>query len=169
MNDSISNLESLRRAMRREWWKACRWEGIPDEEISSAKFVSFSPDNPYMKEGSQYNRMYKILMSNIRPHSNPVSNRMYQGFHGNPPGRARKVSIPTPEGPCVAIGKAVRIEYEPYGNSQHKGTRFFHDFGDTGEKMIKERPILVSDRNGNIFFIPESKKYPHFSDRGILG
>lgn len=98
-----------------------------------------------------------------------VRNAMYEAFHNAPPERARQVSIPVPEGPLVAIGKAIRIEYEPYGSSKHKGTRFFHNWGDLGESKIKEKPILVADRNGHIFFVPTHPKYPIFSERGILG
>jgi hypothetical protein len=70
----------------------------------------------------------------------------------------------------VAIGRAVRIEYEPYGASRHKNIRFYHDFGDTGEKMLNVRPILATDAKGkDLFLIPQSSKYPYFSDRGIIG
>lgn len=169
-------IESLRRAIRLETVKACEWDGIAPENYG-ANFISFSPDNPYSRPGSKLHKLTLIYLAEKRRRAegqNPMNghsphNNMYAAFHQRQPTRSRMVSVPLPEGPLIAIGKTIRIEYEPYGKSRHVGTRFFHNFGDLGERMIKERPILVSDRKGNIFFVPESKKYPHFSERGILG
>ena len=95
---------------------------------------------------------------------------LYESFHGNPPERQRTVKVPIPKGPMIAIGLAERIEYVPYGSSQHTKTRFYHDFGETGNGKLKVRPILATDTKGeNLFLIPQSAKYPHFSDRGIIG
>lgn len=95
---------------------------------------------------------------------------LYEAFHGKPPNRKRRLKVPVPTGELVAIGRAVRIEYEPYGSSDHKQTRFFHEFGDTGEGRQPKLPILATDKKGkHLFIVPTSGKYPYFSERGIIG
>jgi hypothetical protein len=106
------------------------------------------------------------------PKVNPLNPRqqLYESFHGAQPQRTRKVSVPRPTSPMIAIGRATRIEYQPYGSSKHSNTRFYHDFGDTGRGMLKVRPILATDAKGkNLFLIPGSSSFPHFSNRGIIG
>ncbi len=113
--------------------------------------------------------LQRIKHNPKRGRKNPRQS-LYESFHGAPPQRTRKVNVPRPTSPLIAIGRATRIEYQPYGSSRHKNIRYYHDFGDIGGSMLKVRPILATDAKGkNLFLIPGSKKYPRFSSRGILG
>lgn len=111
----------------------------------------------------------RIRGNPIPTRDNP-GQRLYESFHGAPPQRSRRVRVPKPTSPMIAIGRATKIEYQPYGSSQHKNIRFFHKFGDTGDEMLNVRLILATDAKGkNLFLIPGSPNYPYFSDRGIIG
>ena len=172
----------LRQAYRMEWWKACDY----DEIDPHGKFIMFSPDNPYAKSGSKLQEITLAMLAEHKRRSgqNPMARQaaranpsglqdaMYSSFHGANPGNARRVQVPAPQGHLVAIGKLVRIEYEPYGNSQHKNTRFFHVSGDTGDQKLKTNTILCTDDTGkNLFLIKDNpnSQYPYFGPRGIIG
>ena len=101
--------------------------------------------------------------------SNPLS--LYQAFHGNPPARARKVKLPIPQKGerLIKIGRLHSVIYEPERPSQHRGKLFEHKLGDTGERMLREKPILATDSQGqNLYIIPD-KARPKFTKRGIIG
>jgi hypothetical protein len=103
---------------------------------------------------------------------NPIHNELYESFHGNPPMRLRRVRYEPPEGPLVKLGVLAQISYRPEFPSRHKGTEFYHTAGDTGEKVLKSNLILATDQDGrNLYLIkmdPESR-YPHVTNRGIIG
>ena len=97
---------------------------------------------------------------------------LYKSFHGNPPQNVRAVNLPVPKKGehLIAIGKAVSIVYTPYSSSKLSGKHFEHKFGDTGERMLPERPILATDKRGKaLYLIPESRRYPRMTRRGIVG
>lgn len=93
---------------------------------------------------------------------------LYQDFHGNNPARVRNVHLPEPiGGRVIAIGRLMRLEYEPYPPSKHAGTRFYHVMGDDGNRILKDKPILATD--GRSLFIVPDKASPRFTGRGIIG
>ena len=101
------------------------------------------------------------------------SNPLYEDFHGAKPKlRTVEVATPDPKKHGVAVGKATAIEYEPYGSSNLRGKAFRHEFGDTGNKMLKGKPILMTQetKSGKVkhFFFADEPKALHFSDRGII-
>ena len=105
------------------------------------------------------------------PTGNGGSNGLYKSFHGSEP-KIRRVDVPVPSPgeKLVAIGILERLEYKPYGSSARKGTKFYHVVGDTGDGMVASNPILASSENGkHLFIVPQHPKYPHMSDRGIIG
>ena len=97
---------------------------------------------------------------------NPIS--LYQSFHGNPPGRIRKVKFAMPRGRLVKIGRLLSLDYAPENPSRHQGVRYTHRFGDTGEGMLPEKPILCTDSKGRNLFILKDGAQTHFSERGII-
>ena len=99
---------------------------------------------------------------------NPDAKALYQSFHGVPPMQSRKVSVPKPSGELTAIGRLVQVEYEPQPPSKRSGVRFYHKLGDTGERVLPDKPVLASDTNGNLFIIPDRSR-PKFGSRGIIG
>jgi len=103
----------------------------------------------------------------------PRINPLYEDFHGAKPKlRTVEVATPDPKKHGVAVGKATAIEYEPYGSSNLRGKAFRHEFGDTGNKMLKGKPILMTQETksgkGKHFFFADEPKALHFSDRGII-
>lgn len=96
---------------------------------------------------------------------------LYEQFHGNPPMRTRKVKIRVPNKgeKLVAIGKLVSVEYEPYGSSRRRKVRYTHELGDTGSRVLPEKPILATGKDGKGLFVIEDKSSPKFSSRGIVG
>ena len=105
------------------------------------------------------------------PGTNGSGNGLYKSFHEADP-KLRKVDVPIPSKgeKLVAIGILKRLEYKPYGSSHKKGTQFYHVVGDTGDGMVASNPILASSENGkHLYIIPQHSKYPHMSDRGIIG
>lgn len=63
------SLESLKQAMRAEWWKACDYDGIDPH----SQFADFSEDNPFMKPESRYDKLTKIYMNTM--------NNLRHGYH----------------------------------------------------------------------------------------
>ncbi len=110
---------------------------------------------------------YKVW--EVEGKKNPTG--LYESFHGTSPIRTRKVTYENPEGTLVKIGRLIRIEYAPEYPSKHTGTRFYHDSGDTGTKMLKSNLILATDTKGKNLFLVRDKesKYPFFSSRGVIG
>jgi hypothetical protein len=116
-------------------------------------------------------------MTKPKPVEKPVSknpeiaDKQYAGFHETEPTHARRVEAPIPQGHLIAIGRAVKIEYEPYGASKHNGTRFYHLWGDIGAQQMKSNTLLCADENHNVFLIKDDPnlKRPYMSDRGIIG
>lgn len=109
-----------------------------------------------------------------RPHYQEFASKwrnpdgLYEAFHGTQPTRRRvEVAIPDKSKPLTAVGKIEEIVYCPYGNSQLRGRHYSHKFGDTGDKMLKGRPILATQ--GKHFFFVDEPKALHFSSRGIIG
>lgn len=100
---------------------------------------------------------------------NPLD--LYRGFHGNPPKGTRKVFYEAPKGELIKIGRLANIEYIPEPPSKYTGTRFTHEAGDLGHKIIKSNAILATNNQGTqLYIVKETKsKYPKFSERGILG
>ena len=100
-----------------------------------------------------------------------LKDRQYSGFHNAEPTKVRRVEAPIPQGHLIAIGRAVKIEYEPYGASKHVGTRFFHLWGDEGDSKKKSNTLICADENHDIFLIKDDPnlKRPYMSDRGIIG
>ena len=111
------------------------------------------------------NKVRKLTLEQI----NPLS--LYEQFHGNPPARIRKVQYEEPKGILMKIGRLVSLEYEPEPPSTHVGTRFAHEMGDTGTKVLKSNSILASDTKGKNLYIlrDKGKKRPYFSERGLIG
>jgi hypothetical protein len=99
-----------------------------------------------------------------------LHNSVYSNFHQAEPSHTRRVQVPTPRGPLVSVGRAFQIEYDPYGRSKHRGTRFYHKFGDTGDSQMKSNTILATD-GANLFLIKDDPtvKRPYFTERGIIG
>ena len=100
-----------------------------------------------------------------------LKDSQYAGFHEAEPTHVRRVEAPIPQGHLIAIGRAVKIEYEPYGASKHNGTRFFHLWGDDGKHQMKSNTLLCADSNHNVFLVKDDPnlKRPYMSDRGIIG
>jgi hypothetical protein len=185
MRNPESDYEILLKNIKLEWLKACQHDGIDPRE----KFVVFSPDNPFVGPGSKHDKLTKYQMMLLKnqgwfdrggtnrnpmlpqpPRMNP-SARLYEQFHNAQPAHSRMVELPVPQGSLSLIGRAVQIEYEPEGNSKHKGTRFYHKFGDTGNSNMKSNTLVCTDEAGNIFLIKDdsSIKRPYFTERGIIG
>ena len=105
---------------------------------------------------------------------NPLSDdgsKLYKSFHGASPIRKRKVFYQEPEGEIIKIGRLARIEYNPEPPSKLTGTRYTHESGDLGHKVIKSNAILASNKEGTQLYIVKEKntKFPRFSKFGILG
>ena len=93
---------------------------------------------------------------------------LYRSFHGVSPKGTRRVKVPRAEGRLIAIGRIVRIEYEPYGSSKRKGIHYYHIMGDDGRKIHREKPILATSEDGKSFFIVKDQAKTHFTSRGII-
>ena len=99
------------------------------------------------------------------------ASELYQAFHGTNP-KVRKVRYVPPKEPLVAIGIVSEISYRPYGSSRRKGQIYQHAMGDTGTKKLGPNSILCTDSRGKNFYIiklDSGKKFPLFSERGIIG
>gem|GEM_PF-4749744 len=64
------SLESLKRAIRMEWLRACNYDKIDPR----SSFIAFSEDNPYMQPDSQYQKLVKIYMGLRNTGKNPKKN-----------------------------------------------------------------------------------------------
>lgn len=98
-------------------------------------------------------------------------NPLYEDFHGKPPQRVRRANLPVPNPgeTLVVLGRLTHVVYQPYGNSQYAGTHFEHKMGDTGYKVLKDKPLLCTDKQGkNLYIVPDKAK-PHVTERGIIG
>ena len=95
---------------------------------------------------------------------------LYSAFHGTNP-RVRRVKYTPPVPPLIKIGRLVRIEYLPEAPSKRKGTRYSHELGDTGVRVLRSNCILCTDSRGRSLFIVKDKggSRPFFSDRGLIG
>jgi len=122
--------------------------------------------------GKELARKYGIdpiyMNPSKRTRRNPDPKSLYQSFHGVAPTRTRKVSLPRPKGSLTVIGRLEQLEYTPYPPSRRAGKRFYHRLGDTGDRMLPNRPVLASDSAGNLYIIPD-KARPTFGSRGIVG
>jgi len=99
---------------------------------------------------------------------NPLS--LYQSFHGNPPAKTRMVNLPVPKKgqKLVKIGRLTHVTYNPELPSKRAGSHYEHAFGDTGTKILPDKPILATDEGGkNLYIIPDKAK-PRFTNRGII-
>jgi len=94
----------------------------------------------------------------------------YKKFHGMSNVKVRMIDYEPPEGTLVNIGDIVSIEYKPNFDSKVKGTRFYHEMGDTGKKVFKSNCILATDGK-NFFILKKSRRNnrPYFNERGIIG
>lgn len=96
---------------------------------------------------------------------------LYKKFHGVDPVNRRKVSYqpPKPGEELLIIGKVTQINYQPEANSQYHNTEFYHKSGDTGSRMLKNKPVLACSKDGKrIYLIPDKSK-ARFTERGIIG
>lgn len=116
-----------------------------------------------------YMRTSDLIYYDSPKSQNPTG--LYQAFHGNPPKGTRKVFYEPPKGELIKIGRLANIEYIPEPPSKYVGTRFTHEAGDLGHKIIKSNAILATNKEGTQLYIVKEKntKYPRFSGRGILG
>ena len=96
------------------------------------------------------------------------ASELYQAFHGANP-KVRRVRYVPPKEPLVAIGYITDITYLPYGSSKRKGTAYQHLWGDTGSKVLREKPILAVSQDGRNFYILRNRSSARFSERGIIG
>ena len=113
----------------------------------------------------------EIETMRLRKLLNPVS--LYEGFHGSPPLRQRKISYEPPpkDKPLLKVGRISQINYIPEFPSKKSGQEFYHISGDTGEKTLKSNLILATDSKGKNLYLLKDKesKLPFFSKRGIIG
>lgn len=102
---------------------------------------------------------------------NPVGISLYSSFHGNPPARLRRIKVAWPKKgeKLVKIGRLVRVNYVPEWPSTRRGTEFYHRMGDTGARILKNKPILATREDGTGLFIIPDKAQTRFSRRGIVG
>ena len=95
---------------------------------------------------------------------------LYEQFHENPPKvRKTRIRVPNKGEKLIAIGRLTAVEYQPYGNSKRKKVIFRHKLGDTGSKMLSNKPVLATGANGKGLFVIEDESAPFFSERGIIG
>jgi uncharacterized Zn finger protein (UPF0148 family) len=99
---------------------------------------------------------------------NPLS--LYQSFHGNPPAKTRMVNLPVPKKgqKLVKVGRLTHVIYSPEWPSRHSGSHYEHAFGDTGTRMLPDKPILATDEKGEHLFIIPDRAKPRFTNRGII-
>jgi hypothetical protein len=100
---------------------------------------------------------------------NPTN--LYSRFHGTPPLRTRPVSYKQPSAGerLVKIGRIVEIVYHPEPPSQHSKSLYSHKFGDYGDRMGKNKPILAVSQDGKQLYIINDAANPIFGERGIVG
>ena len=101
----------------------------------------------------------------------------YRRFHGTTP--AKLVILPRPEwyqgsDVVVAMGTAEDISYAPDGvdpDSDRRGAVYTHQFGDYGSRKTDERPLLVTDPDGESVYVMKAgqSKYKVSRERGIVG
>jgi hypothetical protein len=97
---------------------------------------------------------------------------LYEQFHGNPPIRVRHMHYEPPKGSLIKLGTLSQINYRPEYPSQHQNTEFYHKAGDDGERILKSNLILATDQKGkNLYLlkIDPKSRYPHVTNRGIIG
>ena len=100
---------------------------------------------------------------------NPNSGDLFQKFHGAQP-TTRQVEFNPPKGKkLIKIGRAVSVVYEPESPSKLVGKQYEHKWGDTGDKMLKNRPLFCTDASGKNFFLINDKARPYFNERGVIG
>jgi len=137
-----------RKELRAEWWK------LTPKQRTDILNEAFPPGRLYNPARSKYK-----------------ARSLYEGFHGTPSKGLRSVTYENPKGPLIKIGRLASIEYNPEQPSKHTGTRFVHESGDTGNKVLRSNLILATDRTGKNFYLIKDKKskHPYFSERGIIG
>jgi len=98
------------------------------------------------------------------------SNPLYEDFHNAAP-KTRVVDLPVPDegDKLCAIGRLESVTYTPYGSSSLRGRHFEHKSGDTGEKILKNKPILASDSKGKHLYIIPDRSRQKMTERGIIG
>jgi len=98
------------------------------------------------------------------------SNPLYEDFHNATP-KTREVDLPVPDegDKLCAIGRLESVTYTPYGSSSLRGRHFEHKSGDTGEKILKNKPILASDSKGKHLYIIPDRSRQKMTERGIIG
>ena len=96
--------------------------------------------------------------------------RKYREFHGVPPDRIIKVEAPDLPPQLVILGELVEIVYKPAGAgpTARKG-EYIHEFGDYGDRMSKEKPLLATDPAGKQLFIVKRRSKFKIGRRGIVG
>lgn len=130
--------------------------------LKGAKNQSDFDESEAYREGRHYadSRLADMSKEEINPKS------LYESFHGNPPKEVRKVNFTVPKR-LTMIGRLIEVIYAPNSNSKHHGVHFSHKWGDTGEEMRKDKPILATD--GKNFYILNDEATPTFTERGIIG
>lgn len=103
------------------------------------------------------------------PLSQSGAEAMYERFHESKPRRKRRVSVASPPGNGVALGKVVSIVYQPPGYSGKGSHLYEHKFGDTGDRMLRQKPILVVSPDGKQLFIIKDDSRFVVNERGIVG
>lgn len=93
---------------------------------------------------------------------------IYKNFHGVEPRRARQVRIESPEGPLMKLGTLSEIRYRPDSPSQHKGTEFYHESGDTGDRVLKSNLILATEANTQAIEKKKANRIRYESPKGNL-
>ena len=98
------------------------------------------------------------------------ANNLYFAFHGANP-KVRRVKYVAPKEPLIKIGRLVSLEYIPERPSRKAGTRFSHEMGDTGVRMLSSNCVLCTDKEGRNLYIIKDKggSRPKFESRGIIG
>ena len=164
-------------------------KGVPSKSLSEAvldnkrlapisllEHISYNPirhtsegwfwgtKGPFSTKSKAVSVMRAVYASGYKG-KNPTS--LYQAFHGANPGKIRKVKIEVPKR-LIKIGRLISLDYEPENPSKRKGIRYTHKFGDTGERMLPEKPLLAASKDGKQLFIVNDGSSTHFSERGII-
>lgn len=157
----VSNAKRLEQATRKP---IASWQRYIFDKEQLAK------EKTSVLEGINSDLRMRIFYAETYGKQNPTGG-LYKAFHGNPPvARRVKIRVPDKNERLVSIGRLEAIEYQPYGNSKRKRQVFRHRLGDTGSKMLSQRPILATGANGKGLFIVEDKaKKIRFGSRGIIG
>lgn len=97
----------------------------------------------------------------------------YATFHERKP--ARIIKMKRPDWYCgpkalVCLGRVGEITYIPQEPSVKKGIEYVHAFGDYGPIQTSEKPLLVTDPDGQALHILKvGSRFKVDPERGIVG